>query len=346
MGFRFFRRIKIAPGLSLNLSKSGGSLSFGPRGAKFTIGSSGARTTFGIPGTGLFYTKKLGTSAGRRSFSRKNYIEESLPVVPASRKLEMSFFKRLIVPDDEEALVDGLREMTQENYDKALEYLQQALHLADGAFTAGFLFLKKDHLEQAVECLNKALSMENSLGRYFDKYGIMLQIKLPITKEITAVIAPNKRGVLLTLAEAYQRLGKFQDAEICLRELLKLLPEDILVKLSLTELLLSESPDKDRCKEVVQLAEGINNESEIHSALILYKAKALRRLGVLDPAKDLITQALRRAKSLPDELVYALRYERALVYEDLNQTRKARSEFEKIYAENPTYEDVAKKLGL
>ncbi|MBW1922508.1 MAG: DUF4236 domain-containing protein [Deltaproteobacteria bacterium] len=38
MAFRFWRRIRIAPGVTLNLSKSGGSLSFGPRGAKFTIG--------------------------------------------------------------------------------------------------------------------------------------------------------------------------------------------------------------------------------------------------------------------------------------------------------------------
>ncbi|RLC08862.1 MAG: DUF4236 domain-containing protein, partial [Deltaproteobacteria bacterium] len=41
MSFRFWRRIKIAPGVTLNLSKSGGSLSFGPRGAKFTVGSRG-----------------------------------------------------------------------------------------------------------------------------------------------------------------------------------------------------------------------------------------------------------------------------------------------------------------
>jgi len=43
MAFRFWRRIKIAPGVTLNLSKSGGSLSFGPRGAKFTVGSRGKR---------------------------------------------------------------------------------------------------------------------------------------------------------------------------------------------------------------------------------------------------------------------------------------------------------------
>ncbi|PXF54827.1 MAG: hypothetical protein C4B57_05760 [Deltaproteobacteria bacterium] len=45
MSFRFWRRIRIAPGVTLNLSKSGGSLSFGPRGAKFTVGSCGKRGT-------------------------------------------------------------------------------------------------------------------------------------------------------------------------------------------------------------------------------------------------------------------------------------------------------------
>ena len=54
--FRFFRRKKIGPGLSLNLSKSGPSLSFGPPGAKVTVGPRGVRKTVGIPGTGLHHT--------------------------------------------------------------------------------------------------------------------------------------------------------------------------------------------------------------------------------------------------------------------------------------------------
>ena len=57
MGFRFFKRIKIAPGISLNLSKSGGSFSFGPKGAKLTIGPKGVRKTVGIPGTGIYHTE-------------------------------------------------------------------------------------------------------------------------------------------------------------------------------------------------------------------------------------------------------------------------------------------------
>ncbi|MCC5957236.1 MAG: DUF4236 domain-containing protein, partial [Natronohydrobacter sp.] len=56
MSFRFWRRVRLAPGVTLNLSKSTASLSFGPRGAKYTISPRGNRATAGLPGTGLFYT--------------------------------------------------------------------------------------------------------------------------------------------------------------------------------------------------------------------------------------------------------------------------------------------------
>ena len=57
MGFRFRRRIKIMPGVTINLEKKGISTSIGPRGARITIGSKGVRSTVGIPGTGISYTK-------------------------------------------------------------------------------------------------------------------------------------------------------------------------------------------------------------------------------------------------------------------------------------------------
>jgi len=42
--------------VTLNISKSGLSLSFGTRGAKATAGRKSKRATIGIPGTGLSYT--------------------------------------------------------------------------------------------------------------------------------------------------------------------------------------------------------------------------------------------------------------------------------------------------
>src|SRR5262245_7092730 len=56
MPWRLWRRIKIGPGVTVNLSKSGLSTSLGPRGAKVTLGRGRVRRTLGIPGTGLFCT--------------------------------------------------------------------------------------------------------------------------------------------------------------------------------------------------------------------------------------------------------------------------------------------------
>jgi hypothetical protein len=59
-GLRFQKRIKILPGVTINLSKSGVSTSLGGHGATVNVGTSGRRTVaLGIPGTGLSYRVPL-----------------------------------------------------------------------------------------------------------------------------------------------------------------------------------------------------------------------------------------------------------------------------------------------
>jgi Protein of unknown function (DUF4236) len=57
MGFRFRRSIRILPGVRVNLSGSGASVSVGPRGLHYTVNSKGTRITTGLPGTGLSWTQ-------------------------------------------------------------------------------------------------------------------------------------------------------------------------------------------------------------------------------------------------------------------------------------------------
>ena len=59
MAIRFWRRVRIVPGLRVNLSRSGPSFSIGRRGAWYTVGPRGRRVTVGMPGSGLFLTQKL-----------------------------------------------------------------------------------------------------------------------------------------------------------------------------------------------------------------------------------------------------------------------------------------------
>jgi len=331
--------------VTLNLSKSGGSLSLGPRGAKFTIGPRGKRATVGLPGTGLFYTSTF-PSKKRTKHGKRNSSDYEPTVRPEAR-LTLGFFKRLITPGDEEALVDGMRELALGNEDKAFEHLKEAVHLADGTYLAGFLAFKKEMLEEAEQYLAAAYKNCRRLGTYFSKYGILATMSLPITDEVSAHVGPDVRGILLALVEIYQRQKRWKEAIECLNRLLRLEPDDIVVKLSLVELLMEiGSDDPNICRRVIRLAEGVKNESQIHATLLLYKAKALRRLNLKEAARDVLTKALRRKKDRSDELLRALRYERALVYEEIGQHKRARSELEKLYAEAPDYEDVAPRLGL
>jgi tetratricopeptide (TPR) repeat protein len=227
-------------------------------------------------------------------------------------------------------------------------------------FFAGFLALKKERLEEAANYLATAAEKHSRLGRYFSKYGISATMSLPITDEVSAHVGPDLRGVLLGLVEVSQRQERREEAIACLERLQRLEPDDVVVKLSLAELLLQARPgEKKVCRKIVRLAEGIENETPVHTALLLYKARALRGLGLLDAVRETLTGALRRRKARSDlpaaahslaaqagELLRALRYERALVYEDLGQRRRVGSELEKLYAEAPDYEDVAAWLGL
>src|SRR5207302_11423747 len=73
--FRFYRRLHIFPGLSLNLSKSGPSVTVGMRGAHVTFGRSGVTRTVGIPGTGLYYTSRSGQHSGLHSAHTETPID-------------------------------------------------------------------------------------------------------------------------------------------------------------------------------------------------------------------------------------------------------------------------------
>jgi hypothetical protein len=56
MSWRYRRRLRIIPGVMLNVGKRGTSVSIGGRGAHVTYGRRGKRATIGLPGTGLSYT--------------------------------------------------------------------------------------------------------------------------------------------------------------------------------------------------------------------------------------------------------------------------------------------------
>ncbi len=350
MAFRFFKRIGVAPGLSLNLSKSGGSLSFGPRGAKITVGGRGARGTVGLPGSGLYYTKHKGWSSGGgrgAAATSARSVSASASSVPVEDRLTLVFFRQLTAPPEEKAFVAGLKALTQGSEMQAITLLSEASDIADAAFIAGLLSLKHGHYDQALTLLLKAYRRHTQLGVQCGKYGIDAVFQLPITEELMARVELGLRGVLLGLAELYQARNDHRQAMEALKALRRHWPDDIVVKVSLAELILDIYPgDRRACEMIVKMAGENCNETPVHTVLLLYKSRALYGLGLYTAARETLTVALRRSKGRSVDLLRALRYERGLVYEALGQAARMRAEFEKLYAEAPDYEDVAKRLGL
>ena len=163
MAFRFFRRMKIAPGVSVNLSKSGASMSFGPRGAKVTVGPKGVRKTVGIPGTGAYYTTHSG-HGGKSSRRSRSRPARPTPTPRPEDRLSMGFFKRLMTPKDEEHFVDGMRQFVLTHETAALRHFSQAEQLADAAFMAGILSLQREALPEAERFFKAATTNSNRNG--------------------------------------------------------------------------------------------------------------------------------------------------------------------------------------
>ncbi len=87
MGFRFSRRLKILPGLTVNLSRSGVSASVGVKGAHVTVGRGHVRETVGLPGTGISYTETQRLGGGE--------APEAAQPEPTQR--HVSWFKVLVL---------------------------------------------------------------------------------------------------------------------------------------------------------------------------------------------------------------------------------------------------------
>ncbi len=339
MPFRCWRRIRLAPGVTLNLSKSTASLSLGPRGAKYTISPRGNRATAGLPGTGLFYTVHDRQRAGRGG-------GVPTPKVPQRDRLKLGFFQRLMTSAEERRFIDGIRALNDGDQDAALAALEEARDLPDAAWMAGMIRLRREELDRAKAHFQQALGRPDDLGKLFEKYEIAAQASLPVTPDLFAHVLPRERGTRLALVEIAQLEGRHVDALAHVERLLEIDPSDPVVLLSFAELALDTPDDRAVMDRVVRATAHVENETPVDTAILLYRGKALAALGLADAAIDVLTLANRRRKDRPYALLHQIRYDRAVLFHETGQRARARREFQRIYAADPEFEDVPERLGI
>lgn len=351
MGLRYQKRIQLGKFLRLNISKSGVGASLGVNGLRFTTGPSGTRFTIGMPGTGLHYTKQIGSGKGLRWANflggGKNKSNQSTNQAAQAQAEEASAAlpsPGFLASREEKSLAKGLEAYEADNKDEAL---QQFLEVADNE--AGAAIMAADILasqstsqkRRAIPILEKVIYSDNEIPTpLMQKYLAGAEMDIDITPTINVSVPLEGLAPVLLLTELYQLQGRMDEA-IALLEEVEELANAAPLTLSLCELYIEEG----LWDGVIDRANQLESTDDVTLGTMILYGRALHGKGLADAAITVYNKALRRTKDRSPELLHEGRYWRAKAYQDAGKGSRARQEWEKLYAENPDYRDVAEQIG-
>lgn len=330
--FRFRKSIKLAPGVRLSVSKRGLGISGGVRGARVSYHSSGRRTTsVGIPGTGVGYVRSQKIGRGKTA-DRSAAPPPDPPTLPKAGifapKHEKRFAKAM------EALLKDDRENALRLFKESSEHDVSDRAIADDLF-AGLLTAEAGRHDEAIPYLERVVSSEVELpDELMTKYRI--GGSLPLTIGHVEIEVPwTSAAAALALASAYESTGRVDEAIGVIQQLADT-EDDPVVLLALCDLY----ADTGAWDEIVDAAAGTKNEDDLTLQLRLYQARALREQGMNEAALEAYKDALRSKKRDPDLLKEA-RYQRGKLLLEKGKRAQAMRDLQTVYADDPTYEDVA-----
>jgi tetratricopeptide (TPR) repeat protein len=342
VGFRFYKSVKLGKGVRLNLSKTGVGISSGVPGARYSIHSSGRRTaSVGIPGSGVSYRKDMRSSTRATSSRRTQAMPAA--VAPAYPKAG------LLAPKGDKAFVRGVTAYMQGRHADALAALEEARsfdpdnrHVAEELFAAMSL-VGLERVADAVPYFEAVLSSDQAIpDSIMMKYGVAGSIGVNVTPAVMITVPFSSIAVALILAEAYQLTNQRQIAIELLESLGSQAADETIFALSLADLY----AEAGQWEDVVRVTEGVlTNEDDLALNTLLFRANALYELEMTEGALALTKECLRTKKRSPD-LLRSARYLRGLIHEKSGKPGMAKKEFERVYAEDASFADVAQRLGM
>lgn len=328
MGFRMRKSIKLAPGVRLNVSKSGVGASVGGRGGRYSVHSSGRRTVSAGSGVipGVSYQKSVGgsrASAGGRGGSAAPQQTSSMPRKPGlfAPKGEKQLYKAIKAQD-----AHAIRRVGEEHPDFRL-----------ASYSLAGLLLLTDDAEAATRLLGEAFASggDPAADRFVSKY-LSTRLELSIAQGVTAELPVDRDAVGLALAELKQEAGDVDGAI----DVVEQLEPTTYAAVSLAELYSLAG----RWNDVVELSEGIKNEDDSAALLLVFRGRAFREQGFNDAAHEALKESLRsRSRAAP--IRHLALAERAQNYLAQNKKAQARKDLERILAEDSDYEGVRDQLA-
>ncbi len=315
MGIRFRRRIRLAKGVHLNLSKTGVGISAGVPGARIGTGPRGAYRSVGIPGTGLVYFERLGNGGSQ---SPKMAEEPSRPpgtsAVPVPRSIR--------IPGWLWALSAG-----------GILLLAAVPPAGSGMLLAAVFgwtgFVRSGRLKH------------NRL--FHEAMRNMRQERLTDALDglatLTDSMEPPDADVLLIKGRLERNLERWEDSVITYRRLLQYREPDAGLRLELVDALAGAGDAQKALEEAGRLPEEMRNGP----SGVLIRAHLLMEAGRNDEALHLLRDRMGRKRKMTPELMQA-RYLMGIIYERQGDNKRALNQLQRVYAHDVHYRDVAVRI--
>ena len=345
MGFRFGKSIRLGKIFRLNISKSGIGGSVGVGGVRVGTGPRGSRLSVDLPG-GLSYVKQLGGGVGgvgerrgRRAVgsARASAREVETPAVEAPSP---GFF----APGHEKEFARGLDELGAGRADAALQHFLSAAESEPGAgiYAASILSRHAEGRARAVALLERIVRDDTELPTpLMQKYLAGVEAPVQVTPQVRVTLPLDSLAVALLLVELYQQQGRTEDAVGLLEEVEEIDPDPALT-LSLCELY----AEAGAWEGVVERGQGVEASDDLTLEIVIFYGRAMQEQGLHEAAVSVLGGALKRKKGRSPALLREAVYRRALSYLKLGKRVQANRELQKLYAEDPTFRDVARLLNI
>lgn len=156
---------------------------------------------------------------------------------------------------------------------------------------AGLLSHKQGGYLRAVELLQRGLSIRNDdeANQFAASYLTRVVTRVEVAERIEVPVLFSEEAVFLALSQSLRETGQTEAA----LEALTMLPPSLPTALARCALAYTLGRDQ----EVVVWTEGLLNADDLSAALLLVRARSLRRLGAHEHAQRALREVLRRRKT-------------------------------------------------
>jgi len=311
--WEFRKRIRLGPGIRLNVGKKSVSLSIGGRYARTSVSTTGHVTqTRSFPGTGLYHRERA------RLFGTGKLAQTDVgPASPA----ESSYAEAM------QAYLNGDFERAYRGFTVAL---QGRIGSVSADFLAGLSAFQLGRVPDAIPHLERVVEAEQEMpdplmSLYAPPDQVRQRVEVAVVEGIYVTLELDSLAAALLLAEAYQGVGKRDKAIALMGELLELNPDSEAIRLSLCDLLF-EAADFGGTIRVASVAAP---KSNLGFACQIFKSQAESWLGDWQASKDTLESALSDTEADDDKALVAAQENLARSYEELGLSPKRMTAFQR-----------------